>query len=53
MDIDIKCSLKEAVSKSGNTYTYLSVFLTPTLEKKVFLEQAELELIKIYYQNNI
>lgn len=49
MNYNIPCSLKEAVSsKSGKTYFYLSIQITPTIEKKVFLEEAELELLKIY-----
>lgn len=46
--MDLKCSLKEAVSeKSGKTYCYLSIMLTSTLEKKVFLDPAEVEVLKI------
>lgn len=46
--MDLKCSLKEGVSeKSGKTYVYVSIMLTPTYEKRVFLESAELELLKI------
>lgn len=45
--MDLKATLKEATSKSGNTYQYVSIMLTDTLEKKVFLDQAELELLKI------
>lgn len=51
--MDLKCTLKEAVSeKSGKKYVYVSIQLTPTLEKKVFLDQAELELLQIVYSNN-
>lgn len=45
--MDLKATLKEATSKSGNTYQYVSIMLTDTLEKKVFLDQAELELLKM------
>lgn len=45
--MDLKATLKEATSKSGNNYTYVSIMLTDSLEKKVFLEQAEIELLKI------
>lgn len=45
--MDFKATLKEATSKNGNVYQYLSIMLTDTLEKKVFLEQAELELLKL------
>lgn len=51
--MDLKCSLKEAVSeKSGKQYVYVSIQLTPNMEKKVFLDQAELELIKLVYGNS-
>lgn len=43
-----ECTLKEAISeKSGKSYTYLSIMLTPSLEKKVFLDPAEIELLKL------
>lgn len=46
--MDLKCSLKEGISeKSGKTYVYVSIMLTPTYEKKVFLDNAELELIRV------
>ena len=45
--MNLSCSLKEGISKSNKKYYYLSIFLTPTLEKKVFLEDAELELLKM------
>lgn len=50
----LDCSLKEAISeKSGKPYVYVSIQLTPNIEKKVFLQQAELELIHLVYgQNN-
>lgn len=48
MEKKIDCTLKEAVSeKSGKPYTYLSIMLTPSLEKKVFLEPSEIECIKL------
>lgn len=45
--MDVKATLKEATSKNGNVYKYISIMLTDTLEKRVFLEQAELELLEI------
>ena len=46
--MNVKCSLEKGVSqKSGNEYTYLSIWLTPTYEKKVFLDKAEEELVKL------
>lgn len=45
--MEVKATLKEATSKKGTTYKYISVMLTNTLEKKVFLEPAELELLSL------
>lgn len=46
--MNLNCSLKEGTStKSGKKYYYLSIYLTSSLEKKVFLEDAELELLKM------
>lgn len=47
--ISVECTLEEKVSKKGNPYTVLIVQLTPTCQKKVFLEQSEIELLKIKY----
>lgn len=44
--------IKEGTSKNGNKYYYISVKLTPTYEKKVFLDNAELELIKLILNND-
>ncbi len=45
--MDVKATLKDGVSKSGNAYKYVSIMLTDTLEKKVFLEQAEIQLLEL------
>ncbi|MBE6146979.1 MAG: hypothetical protein E7168_01445 [Firmicutes bacterium] len=50
--MDIKCTLEEKVSKKGNPYTVLVVHLTPTCSKQVFLEPAELELLKMQKDTN-
>lgn len=42
----MKCELVEKTSKSGNKYIALEVSLTPTYKKTIFLEKAEIELIK-------
>jgi hypothetical protein len=50
MEMPINAQLKEAVSeKSGKVYQYVEIQLTATYFKKVFLEQSELELIKLAY----
>lgn len=44
----MKTELKKGISeKTGREYYYISIMLTPTYEKKVFLENAEVELIKL------
>ena len=43
----IKCNLVEKVSKKGNNYLCLEIYLTDTYKKIVFLEQAEIELLKL------
>lgn len=43
----IKCNLIEKVSKSGNNYICLEIFLTETYKKIVFLDKAEIELLKL------
>lgn len=39
----------EKTSKKGNTFFCVEVSLTPAIKKLVFLTQAELELIKLTY----
>lgn len=47
MNNNIRCSLETRVSKKGSDYTVLVIKLTDTYEKLVFLDNAELELLKI------
>ncbi len=42
----------EKVSKSGNPYICIEVYLTDKIKKMVFLTPVELELIKIYANQN-
>ncbi len=42
----------EKVSKKGNPYICIEVYLTDKIKKMVFLNEAELELIKIYANQN-
>lgn len=51
MNKDIKCSLETRESKKGTTYQCLVIKLTDTYEKVVFLENSEIELLKLYYSN--
>lgn len=43
----VDCSLETRLSKKGSEYQVLVIKLTPTYEKLVFLDNAELELINI------
>lgn len=45
--MEIKCTLEEKTSKAGNPYTVLVVHLTDTCKKYVFLDPAEIELLKM------
>lgn len=48
--MELKAVLEERVSKkSGNTYKCVVVYLTDTLKKIVFLDDAEVELLKLAY----
>lgn len=51
-NLKLECSLETRTSKKGNTYEVLVIKLTDKLEKLVFLEQAELELFKMYSSKN-
>lgn len=42
----MKVDLVEKTSQKGNKYVCLEISLTPTYKKTVFLEQAEIELIR-------
>ena len=43
----LEMRLEERVSQKGNKYTVLVIQLTPTVEKMVFLNNAEIELLKL------
>lgn len=45
--MDIKATLETRTSKKGNSYEVLVLKLSDTCEKLVFLEPAEIELLKI------
>lgn len=51
--IYLDAKLEEKLSeKKGTKYTVITINLTPTLTKQVFLEPAEIEVIKLYNQQN-
>ncbi len=45
--IDLKASLETLNKKDGGTYKCVVLYLTDTCKKKVFLEDAEIELIEL------
>ena len=49
---EFKATLETRTSKKGNQYEVLVIKLTDKLEKLVFLEQAELELLKLSSEEN-
>jgi len=47
----LDCTLEERIStKSGKPYKAVFIKLTPTLEKMVMLDKAELEVLNMFYQ---
>ena len=49
---EYKATLETRTSQKGNEYQVLLVHLTDTYEKPVFLDKAELELLKIHNNDN-
>ena len=43
----IECNLVQKVSKKGNNYVCLEIHLTDNYKKIVFLDPAEIELLKL------
>ena len=48
--MDVKARLVEKVSKKGNSYVCIEVYVTETIKKMVFLTDAELELLRLTYK---
>lgn len=46
--MDLKATLETKISKSGNPYDVVILQLTDSYERPVYLEKAELELLKQY-----
>ena len=53
MKKEFKATLETRTSKKGNQYEVLVIKLTDKLAKLVFLEQAELELLRLSSNNNL
>lgn len=45
--MNLKCQLLEKTSKTGKKYLCLEVVLTENYKKLIFLDDAELELLRI------
>lgn len=50
--MEVKAQLVEKTSKEGNKYQVVILKLTNTYEKMVFLDKAEIELLKMTNSNN-
>lgn len=50
--MNIPAKLEERVSKNGNPYFCIVIKITDEVEKLVFLDKAEIELIRLTYGNN-
>lgn len=50
--MNLDCKLVEKVSSKGNKYICLEITITPDYKKTVFLDNAELELIKVMAHTN-
>lgn len=50
---DIKCQIVKGIGKtSKKVYYALNVDITPTYSKTIFLESADNEIIKLYYDKS-
>lgn len=49
--MNVECRLETRTSKENKEYQVLVVKLTPTYEKLVFLDKAEIELLKVAKEN--
>lgn len=45
--MNVKCQLVEKTSQKGNKYICLEISLSDTYKKIVFLDNAEVELLKV------
>lgn len=48
---EIKCEIVKGVSKSGNDYYALKVWITPEYTSLIILQNADKELVKLYYDS--
>ena len=50
--MNIPAKLEERLSKNGNPYFCIVIKITDEVEKLVFLDKAEIELIRLTYGNS-
>lgn len=48
----IKCTIVERISKNGSPYQCLEIELSDTYKKTVYLDRAELELVRLKAQRS-
>lgn len=51
--MEVKATLVERTSKNGNQYTAIEISITDKVKKLVFLNESELELLKLSQDKNI
>lgn len=52
MKVDVKATLETRTSKKGNDYQVLVIKIDDDIEKLVFLEPAEIKLLKLSQKDN-
>ena len=48
----VNAMLVEKTSQKGNPYVCVEIYLTDKVKKVVFLDEAEIELIKLFIEKN-
>ncbi len=51
--MDLKAKLVDKVSKNNKSYKCIEIYLTDTYKKIVFLENSEIELLKLTNNNDL
>ena len=51
MDVRVSGLIHEKTSKNGKPYICLDVNLTPTYTKTFFLEESDVQVLKLYLEN--
>lgn len=53
MEFNVKCEIREKLSKTGTRYKVLVVHVTEQTEKEIYLDSALEELVKIKYGKQV